>query len=101
MIKVANGGSFALPTAIAVRADFSSHELRRRATWVKDAAQARRLLAISAVLDGGGRMAGLTSFNAPGSRSRLQMQLLSVKSYGPPRSLPKTGRLPASKLSRL
>src|SRR4029079_3953889 len=42
-------------TAIAVRADFSSQELRRLATRVKDAAQARRLLAIAAVLDGASR----------------------------------------------
>jgi len=41
--------------AIAVRADFSSQELRRLATRAKDAAQARRLLAIAAVLDGATR----------------------------------------------
>jgi transposase len=33
-------------TAIAVRTDFSSQKLRRLATRVKDAAQARRLLAM-------------------------------------------------------
>ena len=37
-------------TAIAVRTDFSSQKLRRLATRVKNAAQARRLLAIAAVL---------------------------------------------------
>src|ERR1700720_1353644 len=42
-------------TAIAVRTDFSSQKLRRLATRVKDAAQARRLLAIAAVLDGASR----------------------------------------------
>src|SRR5947209_14372052 len=42
-------------TAIAVRTGFSSRELRRLATRVKDAAQARRLLAIAAVLDGASR----------------------------------------------
>ena len=42
-------------TAIAVRADFSSQKLRRLATRVRNAAQARRLLAIAAVLDGAGR----------------------------------------------
>jgi transposase len=42
-------------TAIAVRRDYSSRELRRLATRVKDAAQARRLLALSAVLDGSSR----------------------------------------------
>jgi hypothetical protein len=39
-------------TAIAVRTDFSSQKLRRLATRVKDAAQARRLLAIAAAVDG-------------------------------------------------
>jgi hypothetical protein len=52
---VANGESFAKGTAIAVRADFSSQKLRRLATRVRDAAQARRLLAIAAVLDGAAR----------------------------------------------
>src|SRR5258706_10600287 len=42
-------------TAIAMRRDYSSRELRRLATRVKDAAQARRLLAIAAVLDGSSR----------------------------------------------
>jgi transposase len=42
-------------TAIAVRVDYSSKELRRLAARVKDAGQARRLLAIAAVLDGTSR----------------------------------------------
>ena len=42
-------------TAIAVRTAFSSQKLRRLATLVRDAAQARRLLAIAAVLDGAAR----------------------------------------------
>jgi len=42
-------------TAIAVRTDYSSQELRRLAARVKDAAQARRLLAIAAVRDGSSR----------------------------------------------
>ena len=42
-------------TAIAVRTDFSSQKLRRLATRVKNAAQARRLLAIAAVLDSAAR----------------------------------------------
>ena len=44
-------------TAIAVRTAFSSQKLRRLATRVRNAAQARRLLAIAAVLDGAGREA--------------------------------------------
>jgi len=38
--------------AIAVRQDFTATELRRLATRTKDVAQARRLLAIAAILDG-------------------------------------------------
>jgi transposase len=38
--------------AIAVREDFTAGEVRRLAKRAKDAAQARRLLAIAAVLDG-------------------------------------------------
>jgi putative transposase len=38
--------------AITVRTDYSSSEVRRFAKRAKDAAQARRLLAIAAVLDG-------------------------------------------------
>ena len=41
--------------AIAVRADFTAGEVRRLAKRAKDAAQARRLLAIAAVLDGASR----------------------------------------------
>jgi len=44
-------------TAIAVRTDYSSKELRRLAGRVKNAGQARRLLAIAAVLDGASREA--------------------------------------------
>ena len=38
--------------AIAVRTDYTAGEVRRLATRAKDAAQARRLLAIAAVLEG-------------------------------------------------
>src|SRR5215204_2391422 len=41
--------------AIAVRTDFTVGEVRRFAKRAKDAAQARRLLAIAAVLDGASR----------------------------------------------
>ncbi len=41
--------------AIAVRTDYSSSEVRRLAQRAKDAGQARRLLAIAAVLDGSSR----------------------------------------------
>jgi transposase len=42
-------------TAIAIRTAYSSKELRRLASRVKNAGQARRLLAIAAVLDGASR----------------------------------------------
>jgi putative transposase len=38
--------------AIAVRSDYTADEVRRLAKRAKDAAQARRLLAIAAALDG-------------------------------------------------
>ena len=41
--------------AIAVRTDYTSGQLRQLAKRAKDAAQARRLLAIAAVLDGASR----------------------------------------------
>jgi hypothetical protein len=41
--------------AIAVRTNYTADEVRRLAKRVKDAAQARRLLAIAAVLDGASR----------------------------------------------
>ena len=41
--------------AIAVRQDFTAAELRRLATRTKDVAQAQRLLAIAAILDGAPR----------------------------------------------
>ncbi len=44
-----------MPRAIALRSDFSAVELRRLARRSKDAAQARRLLALAAIYDGGTR----------------------------------------------
>jgi len=41
--------------AIAVRTDYTAGEVRGLAKRAKDAAQARRLLAIAAVLDGASR----------------------------------------------
>jgi transposase len=41
--------------AIPVRTDYTAGEVRRSAQRAKDAAQARRLLAIAAVLDGASR----------------------------------------------
>ena len=44
-----------MPRAIALRSDFSASELRRLARRSKNAAQARRLLALAAIYDGGRR----------------------------------------------
>src|SRR5262244_1755953 len=45
----------AMGRAIAVRTDYTAGEVRRFAKQAKDVAQARRLLAIAAVLDGASR----------------------------------------------
>ncbi len=45
----------AMARAIALRSDFTSTDLRRLARGSKDAAQARRLLALAVVYDGGSR----------------------------------------------
>jgi transposase len=55
MIQGGKREGFAMGHAIAVRTDFTSGEVRRFARRTKDAAQARRLLAIAAVLDGASR----------------------------------------------
>src|SRR3712207_6677789 len=85
-----------MPRAIALRADFGAAALRRLARRSRDAAQARRLLALAAVYDGGTRSEaariggvtlqivrdwvlrftaegpdGLTDRKAPGQPSRL------------------------------
>ena len=45
-----------MPRAITLRSDFIASGLRRLARLSKDAAQARRLLALAAIYDGGKRM---------------------------------------------
>ena len=44
-----------MSAAIALRGDFEAAELRRLAKVTKDAAQSRRLLALSVIYDGGSR----------------------------------------------
>jgi len=53
-LKMATEG-VAMGRAIAVRTDYTAGEVRRFAKQAKDVAQARRLLAIAAVLDGASR----------------------------------------------
>src|SRR6266516_4839506 len=55
MIQDGKLRGFAMGYAIAVRTDYSAGEVRRFAQRAKDAAQARRLLAIAAVLNGASR----------------------------------------------
>src|SRR6516225_10890709 len=55
MIQDSKPRGFAMGQAIAVRTDYTAGEVRRFAQRAKDAAQARRLLAIAAVLDGTSR----------------------------------------------
>src|SRR5215468_10596241 len=55
MIQDGKLQGFAMGHAIPVRTDYTAGEVRRLAQRAKDAAQARRLLAIAAVLDGASR----------------------------------------------
>src|SRR6266516_4377729 len=55
MIQDGKLKGFAMGHAIPVRTDYTAGEVRRIAQRAKDAAQARRLLAIAAVLDGASR----------------------------------------------
>src|SRR5262245_14476482 len=55
MIQDGKLRGFAMGHAIAVRTDYTAGEVRRFAQRAKHAAQARRLLAIAAVLDGASR----------------------------------------------
>src|ERR687898_2037850 len=48
-------GRFAMAAAVSLRDDFDGPALRRLARVTKDAAQARRLLALAEVCDGGSR----------------------------------------------
>src|SRR5919197_3520592 len=52
MIQGGKLRGFAMGQAIPVRTDYTAGEVRRFAQRAKDATQARRLLAIAAVLDG-------------------------------------------------
>jgi len=54
--------------AIAVRADYTASKVRLLAKQAKDAAQARRLLAIAAVLDGSSRTEAATNAGMDASR---------------------------------
>src|SRR6478736_742565 len=55
MIQVGKRGVFAMGQAVPVRTDYTASKVRRFARRAKDGAQARRLLALAAVLDGASR----------------------------------------------
>ena len=67
--------------AIAVRTDYRATELRLLAKQAKDAAQARRLLAIAAVLDGSSRTEAAT--NAGMDRQTLRDWVIRFNEQGP------------------
>jgi transposase len=50
-----NSRMFTMPSALPLRTDFTADDLRRRARRTRDANQARRLLALAAVYEGGSR----------------------------------------------
>jgi transposase len=52
---MANSRIVAMAAAIALRSDFSGRDLRRLARRTQDAKQARRLLALATIYDGGSR----------------------------------------------
>jgi transposase len=55
MIQAGEHGRLAMPNAIALRPDFTASALRGLARRSKDAAQARRLLSLAVIYDGGSR----------------------------------------------
>jgi hypothetical protein len=50
-----NRGRFVMAAAIELRADYGAGDLRRLAKASRDARQARRLLALAVICDGGSR----------------------------------------------
>lgn len=67
--------------AIAVRTDYSSQELRRLAARVKDVGQARRLLAIAAIVDGASREEAATTGGM--DRQTLRDWVIRFNDQGP------------------
>src|SRR5258705_10623301 len=80
--------------AVPVRTDYTAGEVRRFARRAKDGAQARRLLALAAVLDGASReeaakIGGVDRQGLGGWGIRYQPQgpsgLIKIPCQGPPR----------------
>jgi transposase len=72
---------FAMGRAIPLRDDYTADQLRRLARQAKDAAQARRLLAIAAVLDGASRAAAATAGGM--DRQTLRDWVIRFNGQGP------------------
>jgi transposase len=93
MIQDGKLRGFAMGHAIPVRTDYTAGEVRRFAQRAKDAAQARRLLAIAAVLDAGASRGGAAkrSSDAAGLGDRFNEQgadgLINIPSPGMPPKL--------------
>jgi transposase len=81
MIQGGKRGAFAMGQAIAVRTDYTATEVRLLAKQAKDAAQARRLLAIAAVLDGSSWAEAAT--NAGMDRQTLRDWVIRFNEQGP------------------
>jgi transposase len=71
----------AMGQAVGVRTDYTAREVRRLAKRAKDAAQARRLLAIAAVLDGASR--GEAAKIGGMDRQTLRDWLIRFNAQGP------------------
>jgi len=84
--------------AITVRTDYSSQELRRLAARVRDAAQARRLLAIAAVLDGAPRQEAAKSGGM--DRQTLRDWVMRFNEQGPDGLINKSSPGAPGKLSQ-
>ena len=85
-------------TAIAVRKDYCSQELRALARRVKNAGQARRLLAIAAVLDGALREAAARAGGM--DRQTLRDWVIRFNQAGPEGLINKSAPGAPSKLTR-
>src|SRR6516162_8550899 len=72
----------AMGQALAVRTDFTASEVRRLTKRVKDAAQARRLLAIAAVLEGASRTEAAKIGGM--DRQTLRDRVIRFNNQGPP-----------------
>jgi Homeodomain-like domain len=85
MIQDGKLRGFAMGQAIPVRTDYTVGEVRRFAQRAKDAAQARRLLAIAAVLDGASREEAATIGGM--DRQTLRDWVIRFNGHGVRRSL--------------